>query len=324
MKAILQERFGPPEVLRLVDIDRPEPGADDVLVRVHAAALNPYDWHMLRGDPRIARLMGVGLTRPKAQVAGVDGAGRVEAVGANVRGLQPGDEVLGIFRGSFAEYAPAGADMVVPKPASLTFEEAAAVPMAATTALRGIRDVGEVRSGQRVLVNGAAGGVGTFAVQIATALGAEVTGVCSARNVELVRSIGAAQVVDYATQDFTDGREHYDVILDNVGNRPLSHLRRALTPRGTLVLNSGGSPGHLVGAVGSMLKAIVVNGFVRERLRPLPTKLKREDLLTLTELIEAGKLRPVLDRTYPLADTAEGLRRVESGHARGKVVITVA
>jgi NADPH:quinone reductase-like Zn-dependent oxidoreductase len=323
MKAIVQERFGSPDVLRLMDIDLPEPGPDDVLVRVQAAALNPYDWHMLRGDPRIARLMGVGLTRPKERVAGADGAGRVEAAGANVRGLRPGDEVFGLFRGSFAEYALAGQERVVPKPASMTFEEAAAVPMAASTALRGIRDVGEVRSGQRVLVNGAAGGVGTFAVQIATALGAEVTGVCSAANAELVRSIGAAHVVDYAMQDFTDGRERYDVILDNQGNRPLSRLRRALMPTGILVLNGGGSPGKVVGAVGSILKAVVINAFVRQRLRLLPTLLRQEDLLTLTGLIEAGKIRPVVDRTYPLAETAEGLRRVEAGHARGKLVITV-
>ncbi len=308
-----------------MDTDPPEVGADDVLLRVHAAALNPYDWHMMRGDPLIARLMGgMGLTKPKARVAGVDAAGRVEAVGANVRGLRPGEEVLGFCQGAFAEYARAEADKVVPKPASLTFEQAAAVPMAALTALQGIRDVGAVRAGHRVLVNGAAGGVGTYAVQIATALGAEVTGVCSSRNVGLVRSIGAAHVIDYTTEDFTDGRTHYDVILDNVGNRPLSRLRRALTPTGTLVLNAGGSPGRVLGAVGSILRAVVVNGFVRQRLRPFMAKQKREDLLTLTGLIEDGKLIPVLDRTYPLADTAEGLRRVEQGHARGKVVVTVA
>jgi NADPH:quinone reductase-like Zn-dependent oxidoreductase len=325
MKAIVQERFGPPDVLQLVDTDRPEVGADDVLVRVHAAALNPYDWHIMRGDPLIARLMGgVGLRKPKARVAGVDAAGRVEAVGANVRGMRPGDEVLGFCQGAFAEYARAEADKVVPKPVSLTFEQAAAVPMAGTTALRGIRDVGAVRPGHRVLVNGAAGGVGTYAVQIATALGAEVTGVCSTRNVELVRSIGAAHVVDYTTEDFTDGRAQYDVVLDNVCNRPLSQLRRTLTPTGTLVLNGGGSPGHVLGPVGSILRAVVVNRLVRERLRLLPHEQKREQLLTLTGLIEAGKLTPVLDRTYPLAHTAEGLRRVEQGHARGKVVITVA
>jgi NADPH:quinone reductase-like Zn-dependent oxidoreductase len=325
MKAIVQERFGPPDVLRLVDTDVPEVGADDVLVRVHAAAVNPYDWHVMRGDPLVARLMGgVGLTRPKARVAGVDAAGRVAAVGENVRGLEPGEEVLGFCLGAFAEYARAAADKVVPKPARLSFEQAAAVPMAGATAQRGIRDVGGVRAGHRVLVNGAAGGVGTYAVQIAVALGAEVTGVCSSRNVELVRSIGAAHVVDYTTEDFTDGRTRYDLILDNVCNRPLARLRRALTPTGTLVLNGGGSPGRVVGAVGSILRVVVVNGLVRERLRLVPHEQRRENLLTLTGLIEAGKLTPVLDRTYPLADTAEGLRYLEAGHARGKVVITVA
>jgi NADPH:quinone reductase-like Zn-dependent oxidoreductase len=256
---------------------------------VHAAALNPYDWHILRGDPLIARLMGeVGLTKPKARVAGVDAAGRVETVGANVRGLRHGDEVLGFCRGAFAEYARAEAGKVVPKPVSLTFGQAAAVPMAGATALRGIRDVGAVRAGHRVLVNGAAGGVGTYAVQIAAALGAEVTGVCSTRNAGLVRSIGAAHVVDYTTEDFTDGRARYDVILDNVGNRPLSRLRRALTPTGTLVLNGGGSPGHVFGPVAGILRAVVVNGLVRERLRLIPHEQKREHLLTLTGLIEAG------------------------------------
>ncbi len=267
--------------------------------------------------------MGVGLTRPKYRVAGLDAAGRVEAVGANVRGLQAGDEVLGFCPGAFAEYARAEADKVVPKPAGLTFEQAAAVPVAAATALRGIRDVGEVRAGHQVLVNGAAGGVGTYAVQIAAALGAEVTGVCSTGNVELVRSIGAAHVVDYTAEDFTDRHAHYDVILDNVGNRPLRRLRRALTPTGTLVLNAGGSPGRVVGAVGPMLRAVVVNGFVRQRLRILPTREDRAELLALTGLIEEGTLTPVVDRTYPLADTAEGLRHVEQGHARGKVVVTV-
>jgi NADPH:quinone reductase-like Zn-dependent oxidoreductase len=265
----------------------------------------------------------VGLRKPKARVAGVDAAGRVEAVGANVRGLRPGDEVLGFCQGAFAQYARAEANKVVPKPVGLSFEQAAAVPMAGTTALRGIRDVGAVRAGNRVLVNGAAGGVGTYAVQIAAALGAEVTGVCSTRNVELVHSIGAAHVVDYTTEDFTAGRVRYDVILDNVYNRPLNQLRRALAPTGILVLNGGGSPGHVLGPVGSILWAVVVNRLVRERLRLLPHEQNSDQLLTLTGLIEAGKLTPVLDRTYPLADTAEGLRRVEQGHARGKVVITV-
>src|SRR5512141_2459843 len=217
MKAIVQERFGPPDVLQLVDTEVPEIGAGDVLVRVHAAAVNPYDWHMMRGDPLVARLMGgVGLRRPNARVAGVDAAGRVEAVGAKVRGLRPGDQVLGFCSGAFAEYARAEADEVVPKPVSRTFGQAAAGPMAGATALRGIRDVGAVRAGHRVLVNGAAGGVGTYAVQIAAALGAQVTGVCSTRNAGLVRSIGAAHVLDYTREDFTDGRVRSDVILDNV------------------------------------------------------------------------------------------------------------
>ncbi len=232
MKAIVQDRFGPPDVLRLADTGLPQVGAGDVLVRVRAAALNPADWHILRGDPLVARLMGVGLTRPKARVAGVDAAGVVEAAGANVRGLRNGDEVLGFCRGAFAEYACAAADLVVPKPAVLTFEQAAAVPIAATTALRGIRDAGEVTAGQRVLVNGAGGGVGTYAIQIAVALGAEVTGVCSTHSAELVRSVGAAHVIDCTREDFTDGRAHYDVIFDNVSSLPLTRLRRALTPKG--------------------------------------------------------------------------------------------
>jgi NADPH:quinone reductase-like Zn-dependent oxidoreductase len=324
MRAIVQDRFGPPDVLQLADTGLPEVGADDVLVRVHAAALNPADWHILRGDPLVARLMGVGLTRPKARVAGIDAAGVVETVGANVRGLRNGEEVLGFCRGAFAEYACAAADVVVPKPASLTFEQAAAVPIAATTALRGIRDVGQVKAGQQVLVNGAGGGVGTYAVQIAAALGAEVTGVCSTRNVELVRSIGAAHVVDYTREDFTGGRPQYDVILDNVSNLPLTRLRRALAPKGILVLNGGGSPGHVFGPVAGILRAVVANAFVSQRLRPLPSRQNRAELLAVTGLIEGGKLRPVVDRTYPLADTAEGLRAVEQGHTRGKLVVTVA
>jgi NADPH:quinone reductase-like Zn-dependent oxidoreductase len=324
MKAMVQDRFGPPDVLRLADTALPEVGAGDVLVRVRAAALNPADWHILRGDPLVARLMGVGLTKPRARVAGVDAAGVVEAVGANVRGLRNGDEVLGFCRGAFAEFACAAADMMVSKPASLTFEQAAAVPIAATTALRGIRDVGEVKAGQRVLVNGAGGGVGTYAVQIAAALGAEVTGVCSTRNAGLVRSIGAAHVVDYTAEDFTDGRTRYDVIFDNVSSLPLTRLRAALTPKGTLVLNGGGSPGHVFGPVAGILRAVVASAFVSQRLRPLPSRQNREELLAVTGLIEDGKLTPVVDRTYPLADTVEGLRHVEQGHARGKVVVTVA
>ena len=299
MKAIVQDRFGPPEVLQFTDIGRPEVGAGEVLVRVHAAALNPADWHILRGDPRIARLMGVGLTRPKARVAGIDAAGVVEAAGANVRGLRIGDEVLGFCRGAFAEYACAAADLVVPKPAALTFEQAAAVPVAATTALRGVREVGQVSASQRVLVNGAGGGVGTYAVQIAAALGAEVTGVCSTGNVELVRSIGAAHVIDYTTGDFTGGRIRYDVIFDNVSSLPLSRLRQALTPKGTLVVNGGGSPGHVFGPVAGIVRAVVANAFVSQRLRPLPSRQNREELLAVTGLIEDGKLTPVVRPDLP-------------------------
>lgn len=324
MRAIVQDRFGPPDTLRLVDAEKPEIGSGDVLLKVHAAAVNPYDWHMVRGDPRIARLMGgVGVTRPKARVAGVDFAGRVEDVGADVRGLRPGDEVFGFARGAFAEYAIADAALVVPKPTGLSFEQAAATPMAAVTALHAIRDRGRVRAGQRVLVNGAAGGVGTFAVQLAAGLGAEVTGVCSARKADLVRSIGATHVVDYAAEDFADGRVRYDLILDNVGNRSIRDLRRAVTRSGMVIVNGGGPPGHIIGAVGSILRAVTVNVFVRQRITMIPTTWSRDDLLAVAELVDAGTIRPVVDRTYPLVDTAAAVQYVEAGHAGGKVVITV-
>jgi NADPH:quinone reductase-like Zn-dependent oxidoreductase len=323
MKAIAQERFGPPESLHLIDTEIPEIGIGEVLLKVHAAAVNPYDWHMLRGDPRIARLMGIGLTRPKARIAGVDVAGRVEAVGADVHGLQRGDEVFGTCRGAFAEYAVADAALIVPKPAGLSFEQAAALPMAAVTALHAIRDVGHVQPGQRVLVIGAGGGVGTFAVQIAVALGADVTGVCSGRNVDLVRSLGASHVVDYSSEDFVDGPGRFDVILDNVGNRSVRDLRRAVTPTGTVILNGGGSPGRIIGAVGGLLRAAVINLFVSQKITFVPTTQSRDDLLAVAELVESGALRPVIERTFPLVDTAAALKYVEAGHARGKVVIAV-
>lgn len=324
MQAIVQERFGPPDVLRLVDTELPEIGADHVLVRVHAAALNPYDWHMLRGDPYVARLAGTGLTRPKSRVAGIDAAGRVEAVGANVHGLQRGDEVFGLCPGAFAEYVRAAPDKLAPKPERLTFEQAAALPMAGATALRAIRDVCAVRPGQRVLVNGAAGGVGHFAVQIAAALGADVTGVCSSANVDMARSLGATEVIDYTTTDFTTRQAHYDAVLDNVGNHPLSRLRHALTPTGTLAFNAGGSPGKVFGALGSFAALLLVNSVVGQQLRPVPTNQNRDDLLALRGLVGDGKLTPVISGRFPLRDTAEGLRHVEQGHARGKIIVTVA
>jgi NADPH:quinone reductase-like Zn-dependent oxidoreductase len=325
MKAIVQDRFGPPDTLHLADIEKPEIGSGEVLLKVHAASVNPYDWHMVRGDPRVARIMGgVGLTKPKTRIAGVDVAGRVQAVGADVHGLRPGDEVFGFAaRGAFAEFAAADAALVVPKPDGLSFEQAAVIPMAAVTALHAIRDRGDVQPGQRVLVNGAAGGVGTLAVQIAAALGAEVTGVCSARNCDMVRSLGATHVVDYTSDDFADGTIRYDVILDNVGNRSVRDLRRAAAPTGIVIVNGGGSPGHILGAVGSILGAAVVNLFVHQRITMVPTTWNREGLLAVTELIDAGTLCPVIDRIYPMADTAAGLQHVEAGHARGKVVITV-
>lgn len=324
MQAIVQERFGPAsEVYELTDVETPTIGPGDVLVRVHAAGLNPYDWHMVRGDPFVARLMGVGLRRPKDRIAGVDGAGSVEAVGSEVRGVRPGDEVVGFLRGSFAEYASASAKLVVPKPIALTFDQAATLPIAATTALRAIRDVGRVSSGQKVLVNGASGGVGHFAVQIAAARGAEVTGVCSTRNVEMVRSLGAAHVVDYTREDFTDRRGYYDVILDNQGNRPLRLVRQSLTPTGVLALNGGGSPGHVFGAAGDVLKGAVTNIVVRHRIRFVPAVEDREQLLSVVALVDEGTLTPVVDRTFPLADAATGVHHIEEGHSRGKAVVSI-
>ncbi|MEV6881481.1 MULTISPECIES: NAD(P)-dependent alcohol dehydrogenase [unclassified Streptomyces] len=328
MKAVVQERFGPPDSLRLREVDRPRPGAGQVLVRVHAAAVNPYDWHMLRGDPYAARLLGgMGVTRPKHRVAGIDAAGVVEDVGAGVRGFGPGDPVLGFCPGAFAEYASTSASLLVPAPADLTFEQAAALPMGAVTALRGIRTVGRVGAGQRVLVNGAGGGVGSFAVQIAAALDAEVTGVCSARNTDLVRSLGATRVLDYARVDFTGEDERYDVVLDNVGNHPPGRLRRVLTPSGVLVANGGGSPGRVFGAIGAMLRLAAADAVTRRRLRPIlpaaPAGPVHEDLLAVTALVGAGQVAPVIGRTFALADTARAVRHVEEGHARGKTVITV-
>jgi NADPH:quinone reductase-like Zn-dependent oxidoreductase len=321
MKAIVNNEYGSPDDLKLQEIDKPVIGDDGVLVRVRAASVNPYDWHMMRGLPYLVRL-SEGVRRPKNIVLGVDVAGYVDAVGNNVTQFQPGDEVFGGRTGAFAEYVRGGEKNFVPKPPGLTFEQAAAIPIAGCTALQALRDHGQLETGQRVLISGAAGGVGTFAVQIAKALGAHVTGVCSTRNVDFVRSIGADHVVDYTVDDFSRTGQQYDLVLDAVGNRSLSALRRVLTPDGTLVLIGGGS-GRWIGPLVLPLKALVVSRFVRHTLRVFIAKLKRDDLVVLMELIEAGKVTPVIDRTYSLSEAPEAIRYVEAGHARGKVVITV-
>jgi len=323
MKAIVQDTYGSPDVLQLRDMDKPEVRDRDVLIRVHAAGVDPSVWHLMTGMPYLVRIMGYGLRAPKARVRGADVAGRVEALGADATQFQPGDEVFGICNGSFAEYALAREDKVAPKPANLTFEQAAAVPISASTALQGLRDKGKVQPGQKVLIIGAAGGVGTFAVQLAKSFGAEVTGVCSTTKVDLVRSIGADDVIDYTRDDFADGARRYDLILDCAGNRSLSHLRRAITPKGTLVIVGGEGGGRWFGGVERLLGALILSPFVGQKLHGLLAKVRKEDLPFLRELIEAGKVTPVIDRTYPLSEASDAIRYQQEGHARGKVVITV-
>lgn len=325
MKAIVQDRYGSPDVLRFGEVDKPVVGDHEVLVRVRAAAVNARDWHLMRGDPYVARLV-LGLTRPKERIRGTDFAGVVETVGRDVTRLRPGDEVFGEADGAFAEYVCASQDVVGAKPSNLTFEQAAAVPLAGNTALMGLRDLGRVRPGQRVLVNGASGGVGTFAVQIAKAFGAEVTGVCSTKNADLVRSLGADHVIDYTREDFTRNEPRYDVVFDLVGNRSLAECRRALTPSGTLVLSGGGvsEGGSLFGPMGLIIKGQALSRFAgRQRLLVLTAEPKRENLAALTELVERGDVFPVVDRTYPLGEAAEAIRYLEVEHARAKVVVTV-
>jgi NADPH:quinone reductase-like Zn-dependent oxidoreductase len=325
MKTIVQDEYGSPDVLKLCDIGKPETKDNEVLVHVHAAGVNPGDWAIMSGLPYIARPV-YGLRKPKNAVRGTDVAGTVEAVGTGVRRLQPGDEVFGLcsgLGGAFAEYASVSEDALALKPTNLSFEQAAAVPTAGLVALQALRDHGGVRAGQKVLINGASGGIGTFAVQIAKALGAEVTGVCSTRNVDLVRSIGADHVIDYTWEDFTQKDQRYDFILDNVANHSLSDLRRALTPTGTLVPNGGGFDNHWFASGGRVISAHVLNRFVSHRLRPFLVSPKFEDLLVLKEMIEAGKMTPVIERTYPLSETSQAIGHVGGGHARGKVVITL-
>jgi len=324
MKAVVQGTYGSPDVLELREIDRPVVGDGDVLVRVQAAGVDPGVWHLMTGRPYLVRLMGYGLRTPKVGVRGRDVAGRVEAVGTNVTQVQPGEEVFGIGEGSFAEYVSARPDKLAPKPANLTFEQAAAVPISALTALQALRDTGKVQPGQKVLIIGAAGGVGSFAVQLAKAFGAEVTGVCSTTKVDLVRSIGADEVINYTREDFANGARRWDLIVDTAGRRSLSHLRRALTPRGTLVIVGGEGGGRWLGGFDrQILRAPILSLLVRQRLRPLVSKERRDDLVVLKELIEAGKVTPVIDRTYPLSEVPEAIRYLEAGHARGKIVITV-
>jgi NADPH:quinone reductase-like Zn-dependent oxidoreductase len=324
MKAIVQDRYGPPDVLELRDIETPTAGDKEVLVRVHAAAVNALDWHYMRGDPYVAR-PSMGLRRPKVRIRGRDFAGRVEAVGEGVDRFRPGDEVFGEADGAFAEYVSAPAGAVDPKPANLTFEQAAAVPVAGNTALMGLRDLAQARPGQQVLINGASGGVGTFAVQIAKSLGAEVTGVCSARNADLVRSIGADRVIDYASEDFSRNGQRYDVVFDLVGNRSLTDCRRALTPDGTLVLSGGGvsEGGSLVGPMALFVKGMLLSRFVRHRLLQFTEEPSNENLAALRQLIESGAVAPVVDRTYQLSEVPEAIRYLEVDHARAKVVIAV-
>ncbi|MGW1885557.1 NAD(P)-dependent alcohol dehydrogenase [Streptomyces sp. NPDC001970] len=323
MKAIVHDTYGSIDVLELRDIEKPSPGEGDVLVRVRAAGVDAGVWHLMTGLPYLLRLVGYGLRAPKVRVRGREVAGRVEAVGAGVTRFRPGDEVFGFCEGSFAEYASAPEDRFVPKPANLTLEQAAAVPISAVTALQALRDAGQVRAGQKVLVIGAAGGVGTFAVQLAKAFGAHVTGVCSTTKTGLVRSIGADDVIDYTREDPTDGTRHYDLVVDTAGNRPLSRLRRALTPRGTLVIVGSEGGGRWFGGTDRVLRALMLSPFVRHRLRGLVSVERQEDLRTLRELVEAGKVAPVIGATYSLDEVPQAIRRLQEGNARGKVVITV-
>jgi len=316
MKAIVQNAYGSPDVLELQEIDKPAVKESDVLVRVHAAGVNAGDYFSMSGSPWLVRT-AVGFPRPKKYVLGWDVAGRVEAVGGQVTRLRPGDEVFGACKHTFAEYVSATEDRFAPKPAGLTFEQAAAVPTAAATALRGLRDAGKVRPGQKVLINGASGGVGTFAVQIAKALGAEVTGVCSTRNVDLVRSIGADHVVDYMQEDFTQSGQRYDLILDNVGSHSFSDFRRALTKKGRILPNTGHA------GMGYVFKAYSLSVLLRRQAPMFTGTPRNADLIDLKDLIEAGKVTPVIDRTYPLNETPVALGYVGAMHARGKVVISV-
>jgi NADPH:quinone reductase-like Zn-dependent oxidoreductase len=323
MQAIVQACYGPPAVLKLQEIAKPPAVDDRMIVKVHAASVNPYDWHMLHGEPYFMRAM-TGLGRPRETRVGVDFAGTVDSVGKNVTKYKPGDEVFGGRTGAFAQYVSvAESGSLAMKPANMTFEQSAAAPMAAITALQALRDQGHLKAGQSVLINGASGGVGTFAVQIAKAYGAKVTGVCSGRNADMVRSIGADEVVDYTKQDFTQGTNRYDLIVDIVGSHSLSDYRRMLTPQGTLVIVGSQDKGHWLGAMTALIDVWLTAPFVSQKVTGLMAELDAKDLNILRDLMQSGKVTPVIDRRYTLADSSEAIRYVELGHSQGKVIITV-
>ena len=322
MKAIVRDRYGSPDVLELKDVKKPEIDDDGVLVRVRAASINAFDWHMMRGSPYLVRMMS-GLRKPKSTAMGRDLAGHVEAVGKNVTEFRPGDEVFGSGVGALAEYVRGMAQNFAPKPAGLTFEQAAAISMAGSTALQGLRDAGQIRPGQQVLINGASGGVGTFAVQIAKAFGAHVTAVCSTRNMDQARSLGADALIDYTREDFTRSGQRYDLILDVAASGSESSRRRVLEPSGILVGVGAADGGRTAPIVIGLIGTAVLSRFRKQKTPFFIAKSSKDDLLVLKELIEAGKVRPVIDRRYPLNETAEAMRYLEAGHARAKVVITV-
>jgi NADPH:quinone reductase-like Zn-dependent oxidoreductase len=326
VKAIVRDTYGSADVLELTDIDKPEPGDDEVLLRVHAASVNPADWHILRGVPYIAR-MQFGLGKPKDRVLGCDVAGHIEAVGNNVTMLQPGEEVFGSpfmhGLGAFAEWVCISEDLLAPKPANLSFEQVAAVPLAALTALQALRGQGRIEPGYKVLIIGASGGVGTFAVQIAKSFDAEVSGVCSTRNLEMVRALGAEHVIDYTQEDFTHSGQKYDLIFQLAGTLSPSECRSALTSNGTLLISSGESEGSWIGPLDRVIKALVLSPFVSQKMASFTVKPNREDLQLLKQFIEDGTITPVIDRTYPLAEVPEAIGYLEEGHAQGKVVISV-
>jgi len=324
MKAIVQDKYGSADVLELREVEKPHPGDDEVLIRVHAAGIDPGVWHLMTGLPYLVRVMGFGVRKPKIRIRGVDAAGTVEEAGRNVTRLKQGDAVYGTCDGSFAEYACAKAERFAPKPANLTFEQAAAVPISGVTALNGLRDAGKLEARQKVLIIGAAGGVGTYAVQLAKAFGGSVTGVCSTSKVDLVRDLGADEVIDYTREDFTDGTRRFDLILDTAGRRPLSRLRRALTPQGTLVLVGGEGGDRWLGGFQRQIFAPLRSLFTEQKLIGLMSKETQQGLLILKDLIEAGKLTPVIGGTYQLSEAAQAIRYLEQGHARGKVVLTIS